>query len=74
MSVPGPVVLALLVHVRLVISSILRLIGPGMGFWLNLELDEAKAERAMYPDQGSLGTPTLHHPGYTHHPGNPSVR
>ena len=51
---PSMVALAFIVHVRLVISSLVRLHGPGMGVWLKLKLDEAKAERAMEVQDPSL--------------------
>ena len=71
MDVPGMVVLALLVHVRLAFSSYEGLHGPGVGV-LALRCVSLLWCMGEVP---LIDHPWLHHPGYTHpYTGTPCSR
>ena len=65
MSVRDLVVLASLVHVRLVITSLVRRQGDYMGFCILLGRRPYGPCTRMYPDGTLPGYPCYHHPGYT---------
>ena len=62
MTVPGLVALTFIVQLRVGYLMRVGLHGQAWGFWPNLYIMEAKAERADVPGHG---TTLVHHPGYT---------